>query len=181
MDAVGWWIDPAAPVDRLTLAERQMVEILRAFHSQADLIILDEPNSAHTDRETQALFALMQRMKSQARSFLLVSHRLDEVFSVAESFTVLRDGTHVGTAASSRLGLRQAVAMMVGDEKGSREGRRRPQPARRRAGADAAGRRGRGRRFRGGQLSLLRIAGGGAPGGASTLRELGLAADAHSH
>jgi ribose transport system ATP-binding protein len=115
IDAVGWTIDSRATVSALTLGERQMVEILRAFYQEADLIILDEPNSALTDRETNALFAMVERMRGQGRSFLLVSHRLDEVFAVADAVTVLRDGRHVATLPRSRLTMRDAVTMMVGD------------------------------------------------------------------
>jgi len=117
MDAVGWWIDPDAPVGALSLGARQMVEILRAFHQRADLIVLDEPNSALTDRETQALFDLMRRMRAQGRSFLLVSHRLDEVFAIADDVTVLRDGQHMATVPRPRLSLREAVSLMVGENR----------------------------------------------------------------
>lgn len=124
MDEVGWWIDVAVPVQSLSLGERQMVEILRAFHQRADLIVLDEPNSALTDRETQALFTIIRRLKSQGSAFLLVSHRLDEVFSIADYITVLRDGKHVATVPTSQLTLREAVVMMVGENQANEEGRR---------------------------------------------------------
>ena len=93
-----------------------MVEILRAVYQKADLIILDEPNSALTDQETQALFATMRRMKGQGRSFLLVSHRLDEVFSIADEVTILRDGRLITTQPCAQLTLRDAITMMVGDD-----------------------------------------------------------------
>ena len=121
MDEVGWWIDVSAPVQSLSLSERQMVEILRAFHQRADLIVLDD-RFALTDRETQALFTIIRRLKSQGSAFLLVSHRLDEVFSIADYITVLRDGT--ATVPTSQLTLREAVVMMVGENQANEEGRR---------------------------------------------------------
>jgi ABC-type sugar transport system ATPase subunit len=114
MDAVGWLIEPDRLVASLSLAERQMVEILKAFHLGADLILLDEPNSALTEEETQALFGLMRRFQDQHQSFLLVSHRLDEVFEMADHITILRDGRVVASAPRSELSLREAVRLMVG-------------------------------------------------------------------
>jgi ribose transport system ATP-binding protein len=126
MDAVGWWIDPDALVNSLSLGERQMVEILRAFRERADLIILDEPNSALTDRETQALFSIVRQLRSKGCAFLLVSHRLDEVFSIADYITVLRDGKHVATMQAGEVSLREAVVMMVGDNQVSQGEARAP-------------------------------------------------------
>jgi ABC-type sugar transport system ATPase subunit len=114
MNQVGWWMAIDRPVGDLTLAERQMVEILRAFHQRADLILLDEPNSALTDAETQALFAMMRGLQAQGQSFLLVSHRLDEVFSVADFITILRDGKRVASAPAADLNVGEAVHLMVG-------------------------------------------------------------------
>lgn len=123
MEDVGWRIDTSASVQSLSLGERQMVEILRAFQQQADLIILDEPNSALTNRETQALFAMVQRMRSRGRSFLLVSHRLDEVFAVADDVTILRDGRHIATRPIAELAMRDAVAMMIGENQTTEDSR----------------------------------------------------------
>ncbi|HYM95908.1 MAG TPA: sugar ABC transporter ATP-binding protein [Candidatus Sulfotelmatobacter sp.] len=114
MNMVGWWIDLDQPVQALRLAERQMVEILRAFHLQADLILLDEPNSALTDAETQALFKMMRRFQAHGQSFLLVSHRLDEVFSIADHVTILRDGRRVASSPIAAMTLPEAVRLMVG-------------------------------------------------------------------
>lgn len=114
MKAVGWEMDVSRPVGWLTLAERQMVEILRAFHKRADLILLDEPNSALTDAETQALFAMMKRFQAQGQSFLLVSHRLDEVFRMADHITILRDGRGVADGPAGEFNLAEAVKLMLG-------------------------------------------------------------------
>jgi len=124
MNQVGWWMAIDRPVGDLTLAERQMVEILRAFHQRADLILLDEPNSALTDAETQALFAMMRRLQAQGQSFLLVSHRLDEVFSIADVITILRDGKRVASAPATDLSVGDAVRLMVGSTQESLPGRR---------------------------------------------------------
>ncbi len=128
MTAVGWSMALARPVNSLSLAERQQVEILRAFHSRADLVLLDEPNSALTDAETQALFNLMRRFQVQGQSFLLVSHRLDEVFAIADFITILRDGCRVASAPASSLSLPEAVRLMVGSAETART--RAPYPRR---------------------------------------------------
>ena len=125
MNQVGWWMAVDRPVGDLTLAERQMVEILRAFHQRADLILLDEPNSALTDNETQALFAMMRRLQAQGQSFLLVSHRLDEVFSIADFITILRDGKRVASVSAGAMSLGDAVRLMVGSAEESQPGPRR--------------------------------------------------------
>jgi ABC-type sugar transport system ATPase subunit len=129
MNTVGWWIDLEQPVQALRLAERQMVEILRAFHLQADLILLDEPNSALTDAETQALFKMMRRFQAHGQSFLLVSHRLDEVFSIADHISILRDGRRVASSAISAMTLPEAVQMMVGSAQVARAAEQRSRDA----------------------------------------------------
>lgn len=114
MEAVGFHIPPDREVAQLSLAERQMVEILRAFHFQADMILLDEPNSALTDAETEALYAVVRRFRSRGQSFLLVSHRIDEVLGIADFVTILRDGHVVTSLPAERLTVRDAVRLMVG-------------------------------------------------------------------
>jgi ABC-type sugar transport system ATPase subunit len=120
MGAVGWKMDVSRSLESLSLAERQMVEILRAFHKRADLILLDEPNSALTDAETRALFAMMKRFQARGQSFLLVSHRLDEVFRISDHITILRDGRRVASGPAGKFNVADAVQLMVGSTASSR-------------------------------------------------------------
>ena len=114
LDEIGWTVPLDRPVGRLTLAEQQMVEIVRAFHHRADLVLLDEPNSALTEAESEALFAAIRRFRDRGQAFLLVSHRIDEVLAIADEVTVLRDGRVVHQAAARDLTVREAVRLMVG-------------------------------------------------------------------
>jgi monosaccharide-transporting ATPase len=161
MDAVGWSFPMRRPVGRLTLAEQQMVEIVRAFHFRAGLILLDEPNSALTERETEALYASIRRFRERGQSFLLVSHRLDEVLTVADDVTVLRDGAVVHSGPAAGLALRDVVRMMVGE-----------------SGAEAVTRPSRDRTAAPVRLSVADLAAGAAHGVSFELRQgevLGLA------
>ena len=114
--SLGWSIPEELPVGRLTLAEQQMVEIVRAFHFRADLVLLDEPNSSFTDVESKALYDAVRRFRERGQAFLLVSHRLDEVMAIADEVTILRDGRVVHNGPASALTIPEAVRLMVGDK-----------------------------------------------------------------
>src|SRR3954452_10272628 len=92
MADIGWSITLDRHFGSLTLAEQQMVEIVRAFHFKADLVLLDEPNSSFTDMESKALYDAIRRFRARGQAFLLVSHRLDEALAIADHVTILRDG-----------------------------------------------------------------------------------------
>jgi ABC-type sugar transport system ATPase subunit len=114
MAEIGWSISLDREVGSLTLAEQQMVEIMRAFHFKADLVLLDEPNSSFTDTESEALYEAVRRFRARGQAFLLVSHRLDEVLAIADHVTILRDGRVVHSTAAAELTVRDAVQLMVG-------------------------------------------------------------------
>jgi ribose transport system ATP-binding protein len=114
MAEIGWSIGLDSEVGDLTLAEQQMVEIVRAFHFKADLVLLDEPNSSFTDTESKALYDAVRRFRARGQAFLLVSHRLDEALAIADFVTILRDGRVVGSAPAAELTVRDAVQLMVG-------------------------------------------------------------------
>jgi ribose transport system ATP-binding protein len=116
MASLGWSIPVDLPVGRLALAEQQMVEIVRAFHFHADLVLLDEPNSSFTDVESKALYDAVRRFRARGQAFLLVSHRLDEVMAIADEVTILRDGRVVHNGPASELTVADAVRLMVGDK-----------------------------------------------------------------
>ena len=97
LDRVGLRIDPKTEVSKLRPDESAMVAIAKAIGSDAKIIILDEPTSALLPAEVSILFGHMRRLASEGHSFLYVSHRLTEVFDIADRVTVLRDGRRVGT------------------------------------------------------------------------------------
>ena len=114
MNRLGVPVDPARRMRDLTFAEQQSVEIAKALGRQADLIIMDEPTSALSARESERLFDLMLDLKRRGVSIVYISHRLQEVFRLADTITVMRDGRHVATRPAAELDEGQLIAMMVG-------------------------------------------------------------------
>ncbi len=106
-------LDPRRAVARLSLAERQMVEIVKALLLDAKLIILDEPTDVLTDKETERLFRLIRRLKAAGKTIIYISHRLDELRGICDAFTVLRDGKHVHTGRLEGHTKDDIVLMMV--------------------------------------------------------------------
>ncbi len=109
-------IDPSQLVDRLGIAERQIVEIAKALSYESQVIVMDEPTSSLTLKETGKLFEVIRRLKEQGKSIVFISHRLEEVFLIADTATVLRDGRHIGTKSVQDLAYEEIVKMMVGRE-----------------------------------------------------------------
>ncbi len=128
MAEIGWTIPLDREIGELPLAEQQMVEIIRAFHFKADLVLLDEPNSSFTDVETKALFDAVRRLRMRGQAFLLVSHRIDEVLSVADHVTIIRDGHVVHSAPAETLTVRDCVHHMVGSAEEQMSARREKPP-----------------------------------------------------
>jgi rhamnose transport system ATP-binding protein len=116
LQRVGASIDPDRPCESLSMPEQQIVEIAKAIGADAKVVIMDEPTAALTEREVDSLFAVVARLRSHGAGVIYISHRLDEVFALADRITVLRDGETIATrptAALSRAGL---IAMMIGRE-----------------------------------------------------------------
>jgi ABC-type sugar transport system ATPase subunit len=111
---LGIRVDVRALVTDLSVAQRQMVSIARALSQQARAIILDEPTASLSARETEVLFEIIRRLKARGVAVIYISHRLEEIFLVADRVTVLRDGRLVGTRPVEELRLEQVIAMMVG-------------------------------------------------------------------
>ncbi len=113
---LGFDIDPRAQMGRLSLAQTQLVEIAKALSRQSELIIMDEPTSAIGESETAILFDAIRRVTAQGAGILYVSHRLTEIFTIADSYTVFRDGGFVQTGALADIDRRQLVKLIVGRE-----------------------------------------------------------------
>jgi ribose transport system ATP-binding protein len=118
LDRLNLEVDARAEVQELSIAQQQMVEVAKALSLDADLIVMDEPTSALTERETVVLFDMMRSLKEEGVSLIFISHRLEEVFEVADRVTVLRDGRLIGTESIARTDEDQVVRMMVGRELG---------------------------------------------------------------
>jgi len=111
---IGINIDVNARCSELTVAQQQTVEIAKALSVKAKIIVMDEPTATLTTRETERLFAVIGDLKSQGLGIIYISHRLDEVFEVAEKVMVLRDGEHVGTEDINEITREGLIEMMVG-------------------------------------------------------------------
>ena len=118
LDQLNVNVDSQASVQDLSIAQRQMVEVAKALSFNADLIAMDEPTSSLTDRETEVLFQVMRSFKERGISIIFISHRLEEVFEIADRITVLRDGETIGSSDVGELDVDQVVRMMVGRELG---------------------------------------------------------------
>lgn len=111
---MGVTLDPHAKVGRLTVAEKQLVEIARTLQQRSDIIIMDEPNSALSAAETERLFTLLRRLRDQGLTIIYVSHRLEEVFAIAERISVIRDGRYQGTWRIADITIPEVIAQMIG-------------------------------------------------------------------
>jgi len=104
------------PVQGLSVAEQQLVEIAKALSLQARVLVLDEPTAALSSHEVEELFTIVKQLRERGVAVLFISHRLDEVFKIAGRLTVLRDGTHIITAPVSEMNTEEIIKHMVGRE-----------------------------------------------------------------
>lgn len=109
-------IDPRARMNQLSVSKKQMVEIIKAVSYDARIVVLDEPTSSLTDRETEALFAVVDRLKSEGRGIIYISHKIDEVLQHADTITVLRDGAWVATQPKAKMTADTLIQLMVNRE-----------------------------------------------------------------
>lgn len=108
-------IDPSARVSTLSVAQKQIVEIARAASSGARIIIMDEPTAALSEREVERLFGIVRRLREADVTVIYISHKLDEIFALGDSVTVLRDGRHIATKTLADVkGRSELIEMMIG-------------------------------------------------------------------
>ena len=110
----GLRIDPRAKVGELSVGDQQRVEILRALHRAADVLILDEPTAVLTPQETEGLFAVARELAAEGRTVLFISHKLREVLEVSDTVTVMRRGRVTGTRPAAETDARELTRLMVG-------------------------------------------------------------------
>jgi len=108
-------IDPSARVSSLSVAQKQIIEIARAASSGANVIIMDEPTAALSEREVERLFGVIRRLRKEAVTVIFISHKLDEILQLGEAVTVLRDGKHIATKLLKDIaGRSELIEMMIG-------------------------------------------------------------------
>ncbi len=107
-------LDPRTRLDKLSVSQRQMVEIAKAVSYDAKIIVLDEPTSSLTAHEVSMLFDIMKVLKNEGVGIVYISHKMEEIFEVSDDVTVLRDGSHIGTERIENLTMEKIVNMMVG-------------------------------------------------------------------
>ncbi len=113
-DKLGIRIDPEALVSELTVAQQQLVEIARALTRQARILVMDEPTAAIAPREVAHLFTILRDLAARGIGILFISHRLDEVFAIADRITVMRDGNTIDTRQTGAFTRQQLIEAMVG-------------------------------------------------------------------
>ncbi len=109
-------IDPSALMKDLSMANTQMVEIAKAISYDSSVVVMDEPTSAITEREVEHLFEMIRALKSRGVAIIYITHKLDEVFKIADEITVFRDGKHVATVPTAETTRDSLISMMVGRE-----------------------------------------------------------------
>jgi ABC-type sugar transport system ATPase subunit len=114
LDDLGVGLDATSAVKRLSVAEQQIVAIARALVGEAQAVIMDEPTSSLTERETRQLFGIIEDLTAEGVGVVYISHRLEEIFEISDRITVLRDGHHIKTAPATELDAEELVRLMVG-------------------------------------------------------------------
>ncbi len=109
-------VDPEERVSNLTIAGRQMIEIARAVSYESDVLIMDEPSSSLSEREVNRLFRIVADLQARGKAIIYITHRINEVFRVADEVTVLRDGKVVHSDRADAFDRDRLIAMMVGRE-----------------------------------------------------------------
>lgn len=109
-------INPNLLIKRLSMGQQQMLEILKAISTSPKVLILDEPTSSLTEAETDYLFQNIRKLQREGMSFIYITHKLSEVFEIADRVVVMRDGCYVGSKPVSEVNENDLVAMMVGRE-----------------------------------------------------------------
>lgn len=127
---LGMELDPRTPVRALSVGQQQMVEIAKALSVDARIIVMDEPTSALTEHEVEALFGIVRGLRQRGVTVIYITHKIDEIFLIADRVTVLRDGHLVGTRRVSEVTRNELVSMMVGRPLSNMYPERTPRPGR---------------------------------------------------
>ncbi len=115
-ESFGIDMDVKAMLRSISIAQQQIVEIIKAVSINAKVVIMDEPTSSLTSRETEVLFRIMRTLKDRGIAVIFITHRLDEIFATCDRMTILRDGCYVGTREVSGITKDEMISMMIGRE-----------------------------------------------------------------
>lgn len=115
-ESLGVEIDPTAMVSELKTSEKQLLEICRALYVDAKLLILDEPTTALSNKEIDLLFGILRKLKTQGKSFIFISHKMPEIFALADRYTVLRNGEFISSGNIKDVTAHEVTSMMVGSQ-----------------------------------------------------------------
>lgn len=118
LDELGMDLRASDQVSSLSIAQKQMVEIARALFFDAKLVVMDEPTTSLTNKEVESLFAQIEKLKKNHVAIVYISHRMEEIFQIADRVTVLRDGCFIGTEKIREIDMQKLISMMVGREIG---------------------------------------------------------------
>ena len=116
MNKLGAKVRVTKAMKELSIAEMQMAEIAKAISNKAEIIIMDEPTSALSNREVDILFGIIEELKQQGIAIIYISHKLDEILRISDTITIMRDGKHITTCDKSELDHDQLIALIVGRE-----------------------------------------------------------------
>ena len=114
MEREGLHYSPYEQLKNLSVSDIQMLEIIKAVSNDPQIVIMDEPTSAITDKEIEKLFEMIRTLKERGASIIYISHKMDEIFRIADDITVLRDGSMVDSRPASELDVDETIALMVG-------------------------------------------------------------------
>lgn len=118
VEDLGMDIDINAQVSSLTVAKKQIVEIMHAINNNSRILIMDEPSAVLTDRELEVMFRIVKQLRDEGITIIYISHRLDEIFGLCSNVSVLRDGCHIDTIPVASVDRHGLINMMVGREMG---------------------------------------------------------------
>ena len=118
VEDLGMDIDINAQVSSLTVAKKQIVEIMHAINNNSRILIMDEPSAVLTDRELEVMFRIVKQLRDEGITIIYISHRLDEIFGLCSNVSVLRDGCHIDTIPVASVDRQGLINMMVGREMG---------------------------------------------------------------
>ena len=114
-DSLGVNIEPTAMVSDLETSKKQLLEIAKALFANAKLLILDEPTTSLNQNEIDSLFAIVRRLKEQGKSFIFISHKMNEIFAIADRYTVLRNGEFIESGNIADTTMEEVTRLMVGN------------------------------------------------------------------
>ncbi|MFZ7132613.1 MAG: sugar ABC transporter ATP-binding protein, partial [Eubacteriales bacterium] len=114
LDSLSIDIRPDVLVGELSIANQQMVEIAKALSLDPKIVIMDEPTSALSSKETELLFSIIRKLKKEGKSIIYISHRMEEIFEITDNVSVLRDGQFIGTVETEKTDVDELIDMMVG-------------------------------------------------------------------